>query len=111
MMPSVIGLAPSAKRHLGSSFLSTQGFSSTRSILISASVEPVEGARIVIEDALDHALVDAAVLLQQPQRLDLRRCVGMTVIGADDEIVGTAVSQDVGQVIRALTGDIHVVGL
>src|SRR5687767_7792629 len=118
MMPSVTGLAPSAKRHFGSSLRSTQGFSSTRSILIAVvpfealtaflprlrgrwraaiaarrrreccasmtSVQTVQRARVVVQDALHHALVDAAVLLEQSQRLDLRGSVGMAVIGADD---------------------------
>src|SRR6185312_16975911 len=105
-----MGLAPSAKRHFGSSLRITQGSSSTREIRIGASGQAVKRAGIAVEDAVDHRTLDLAVFLQDAQRLDLCRGVGMTVIGADDQIVGAALSQDVVEVVRTLTGDVHVVG-
>src|SRR6266850_5863653 len=111
MTPSVVGLAPRAKRHFGSSLRITHGASSTRAILIAASVEPVKGAGVGVEDLVDHLLVDRGIVLQEPERLDLRRRIGMAVIGTDDDVVLAAMLEDVGQIIRTLTGDIHAVRL
>src|SRR3954469_23205914 len=113
MTPSVIGLAASAKAHFGSSLGMMQSAISILAIFTSCppSIQAVEGARIVVEDAVDHLGLDAPVIAQDAQRLDLGGGVGMAVIGADDDIVGAAAFEDPVDVVGALAGDIHVVGL
>jgi len=54
---------PRAKRQFGSSLRITQGFSSTRAIFMSASVEAVKRAGVGVENPIDHALLDLAVVL------------------------------------------------
>src|SRR5437868_5082504 len=109
MKPSVVGFAPKAKRHLGSSLRITEGVSSTRAIFMDASGEPIKRARIGVQDAVDHRRLDLLLVPDDTQGRDLGGSIGVAVIGADHEVVGAAVSEDVSQVVRTLTGDIDPV--
>src|SRR5512145_383673 len=67
----------------------------------------VKRTRIVIEDLVDRARRDLALVANFAQGLDLAGIVGMTVVGANHEIILAGVAEQIIEIVVGLASDVN----